>query len=69
MYVDGYHKMITDLVKSHGGLIISDEVQSGFARVGKKYWGFRHFGYQPDIVSMAKGIAAGLPLAAVATRR
>lgn len=61
--------MIADLVRNHGGLVISDEVQTGFARVGKKYWGFKHYGFKPDIVTMAKGIANGLPLAAVATRR
>ena len=44
-------------------------MQTGFGRVGEKFWGFKHYGFQPDIVSMAKGIANGLPLGAVATRR
>ena len=61
--------MITDMVRNHGGLIISDEVQTGFGRLGPKFWGFREYDYKPDIVVMAKGIANGLPLAAVATRR
>lgn len=61
--------MMTELVRSYGGLIISDEVQTGFGRVGPKFWGFKHYGFKADIVSMAKGIATGLPLAAVATRR
>ena len=68
-FVDGYIPMITELVRSHGGLIISDEVQTGFGRVGSKYWGHKYYGFKPDIVTMAKGIANGLPLAAVATRR
>lgn len=68
-FVDGYIPMITDLVRSHGGLIIADEVQTGFGRVGSKFWGHRYYGYKPDIVTMAKGIANGLPLAAVATRK
>ena len=33
--------MITDMVRSHGGLIISDEVQTGFARLSPKFWGFK----------------------------
>ena len=68
-FVDGYIPMITELVKSHGGLIISDEVQTGFGRIGSKYWGFRYYDFKPDIVTMAKGIANGLPLAAVVTRK
>lgn len=68
-FVDGYIPMITDIVKNHGGLIIADEVQTGFGRVGSKIWGFRHYNFKPDIVTMAKGIANGLPLAAVATRK
>lgn len=49
--------------------MICDEVQTGFARLGPKYWGHREFGVKPDIVTMAKGIANGLPLAAVVTRK
>lgn len=68
-FVDGYIPMITDLVRSYGGLIIADEVQTGFARVGTKYWGHKYYNFKPDIVTMAKGIANGLPLAAVVTRK
>ncbi len=52
-----------------GGLCIADEVQTGFGRTGDHYWGFQHWGVTPDIVTMAKGIGNGLPLAAVTTRR
>lgn len=68
-FVDGYIPMITDTVRSVGGLIIADEVQTGFARIGTKYWGHKYYNFKPDIVTMAKGIANGLPLAAVATRK
>ena len=57
-----------DIVRHHGGLCIADEVQTGFARTGR-FWGFEHSGVTPDIVTMAKGIGNGMPLAAVTTRR
>ena len=57
------------IVREHGGLCIADEVQTGFGRTGAHYWGFENYGVQPDIVTMAKGIGNGVPLAAVATRR
>jgi alanine-glyoxylate transaminase / (R)-3-amino-2-methylpropionate-pyruvate transaminase len=57
------------IVREHGGLCIADEVQTGFGRTGEHYWGFQHSGVTPDIVTMAKGIGNGLPLAAVTTRR
>jgi alanine-glyoxylate transaminase/(R)-3-amino-2-methylpropionate-pyruvate transaminase len=57
------------IVREHGGLCIADEVQTGFGRTGEHYWGFENFGVTPDIVTMAKGIGNGVPLAAVTTRR
>jgi alanine-glyoxylate transaminase/(R)-3-amino-2-methylpropionate-pyruvate transaminase len=57
------------VVRDHGGLCIADEVQTGFGRTGEHFWGFQHFGVVPDIVTMAKGIGNGMPLAAVTTRR
>ena len=57
-----------DIIRRHGGLCIADEVQTGFARTGR-FWGFEHSGVVPDIVTMAKGIGNGMPLAAVSTRR
>ena len=44
-------------------------MQTGFGRTGAHYWGFQNFGVVPDIVTMAKGIGNGVPLAAVTTRR
>lgn len=63
----GYLKGAYDIVKQHGGLFISDEVQTGFGRTGEHYWGFEMHGITPDIVTMAKGIGNGYPLAAVVT--
>ncbi len=57
------------IVREHGGLCIADEVQTGFGRTGDHFWGFENYGVQPDIVTMAKGIGNGVPLAAVATTR
>ncbi len=64
-----YFKIVYDIVRSHGGLCISDEVQTGFARLGPHFWGFEAYDVEPDIVTMAKGIGNGAPLGAVTTRK
>lgn len=64
-----YFKIIYDIVRAHGGLCISDEVQTAFGRLGTHFWGFEAYGVVPDIVTMAKGIGNGAPLGAVTTRR
>lgn len=64
---DGYLPAVYDMVRQAGGVCIADEVQTGFGRTGTKFWGFENAGVQPDIVTMAKGIGNGLPLAAVVT--
>jgi 4-aminobutyrate aminotransferase len=51
----------------HGILLIADEVQSGMGRTGKM-WASEHFGFEPDILAVAKGIASGLPLSATVSR-
>jgi len=56
------------IVREHGGLCIADEVQTGFGRTGDNFWGFQNHDVVPDIVTMAKGIGNGFPLAAVTTR-
>lgn len=63
----GYLKKAVDLVRANGGVFISDEVQTGFGRTGTHFWGFEGHGIVPDIVTMAKGIGNGFPLAAVVT--
>jgi alanine-glyoxylate transaminase/(R)-3-amino-2-methylpropionate-pyruvate transaminase len=55
------------MVKKRGGLCISDEVQTGFGRLGSHFWGFESQEAVPDIVTMAKGIANGFPMGAVVT--
>ena len=63
-----YFQEAYKIVRDHGGLCIADEVQTGFGRTGDHYWGFENFNVTPDIVTMAKGIGNGVPLAAVTTR-
>ncbi|TKY47620.1 Alanine-glyoxylate aminotransferase 1 [Spatholobus suberectus] len=63
----GYLKLAYDIIHNAGGVCIADEVQCGFARTGSHFWGFETQGVIPDIVTMAKGIGNGLPLAAVVT--
>jgi len=64
-----YFREAYAIIREHGGLCIADEVQTGFGRTGEHYWGFENFDVVPDIVTMAKGIGNGVPLAAVTTRR
>jgi alanine-glyoxylate transaminase/(R)-3-amino-2-methylpropionate-pyruvate transaminase len=68
VYPDGYLAAAYRHVRDAGGLCIADEVQTGFGRTGEKYWGFETQQVVPDIVTMAKGIGNGVPLAAVVTR-
>ncbi len=67
----GYLAAVYKTVREAGGLCIADEVQTGFGRTGENFWGFQTVGgpgVYPDIVTMAKGIGNGCPLAAVVTR-
>ena len=57
-----YFPIVSEIVRHYGGLFISDEVQTGFGRTGGKWFGIEHSGVQPDIMTMAKGIANGFPL-------
>lgn len=63
----GYLKGAYKKIKEYGGLFISDEVQTGLGRTGDHFWGFEMHDIVPDIVTMAKGIGNGFPLAAVVT--
>ena len=67
VFPDGYLTEAYKHVRAAGGLCIADEVQAGFGRTGKAFWGFQNQGVQPDIVVMAKSIGNGAPLAAVVT--
>lgn len=57
-------RAVRDICDQHGILMILDEIQTGMGRTGAM-WGFEHFGVVPDIVTVAKGIASGLPVSAV----
>lgn len=57
-----YFKRILPLVKEAGGVLIIDEVQTGWGRTGKYWCGIEHWGVQPDILTFAKGIANGAPV-------
>jgi len=67
VYPEGFLAAAYEQVRSAGGLCIADEVQTGFGRMGSHFWGFEMQGVLPDIVTMAKGIGNGCPLAAVVT--
>ena len=67
VFPDSYLQEAYAQARSFGGLCIADEVQAGFGRTGTHFWGFETQGAMPDIVTMAKGIGNGCPLAAVVT--
>ncbi|MGM0428213.1 MAG: aspartate aminotransferase family protein [Thermodesulfobacteriota bacterium] len=67
VYPEGFLQAAYSHVRQAGGLCIADEVQTGFGRTGTHYWGFETQGVIPDIVTLAKGIGNGTPLAAVVT--
>jgi len=58
-----YFKKVKEILAQYNILLFVDEVQSGFARTGKMF-GIEHYGVEPDIMAMAKGIANGFPLGA-----
>lgn len=59
-----YFEIAVDIVRKYGGVFICDEVQTGFGRTGGHWFGIQHWGVEPEIMTMAKGIANGLPIAA-----
>jgi len=64
----GYFQKMAEVIRRYGGLFISDEVQAGFGRTGGKWFGIEHWGVEPDLMVMAKGIANGFPVGATITR-
>ncbi|NNF07419.1 MAG: aminotransferase class III-fold pyridoxal phosphate-dependent enzyme, partial [Candidatus Eisenbacteria bacterium] len=59
-----YFKIVAEIIRRYGGVFIADEVQTGFGRTGENWWGIEHYDVEPDIMTMAKGIGNGMPLAA-----
>src|SRR4051812_2394871 len=64
---DGFLEGLRDLCTKHGILLVADEIQSGAGRTGKM-WAIEHWGVEPDILLVAKGIASGMPLSAMVAR-
>jgi 4-aminobutyrate aminotransferase len=63
-----YFPIIENIVRSHGGIFISDEVQTGWGRTGGKWFGIEHWGVTPDIMTGAKGLANGSPIGLTVAR-
>jgi 4-aminobutyrate aminotransferase len=59
---------LREICDEHGVLLVLDEVQSGFGRTGK-FFAFEHFGVEPDILVMAKGLGSGFPISGIAAPR
>src|SRR6185436_16032644 len=66
---DGYLAAVYAAVRRHGGLAVADEVQVGYGRLGRWFWGFEQQDVVPDIVTVAKATGNGYPLGAVVTSR
>ena len=65
----GFLKESIKKIKDSGGIIIADEVQIGFGRIGESFWGFESEDLIPDIVTMGKSMGNGHPLSALVTTR
>ncbi|GAA4739462.1 acetylornithine transaminase [Amnibacterium soli] len=63
---EGYLRAARELTERHGALLIVDEIQTGVGRTGR-WFDFQHEGIVPDAVTIAKGIAGGVPLSAMVT--
>jgi acetylornithine aminotransferase len=61
-----FMEAVRRLTSEHGALFIVDEVQCGLYRCGTYPYAFQHYGVVPDVVTMAKGIAGGVPMGACA---
>jgi 4-aminobutyrate aminotransferase-like enzyme len=66
--VPGYVAGVFERVRKAGGLCISDEVQSGFGRMGEHFFGYMHHGVVPDFVTIGKPAGNGHPIGVVLTR-
>jgi 4-aminobutyrate aminotransferase len=64
----GFLPRLREITRQHGILLIADEVQTGYGRTGR-FFAVEHWGVEPDILAMAKGIASGLPLSGILAKR
>ncbi|MGH7563935.1 MAG: aspartate aminotransferase family protein [Gemmatimonadota bacterium] len=62
-----YFQIAAEIVHRYGGLLIADEVQTGWGRTGEKWWGIEQYGVVPDVMTMAKGVANGMPMGVTVT--
>jgi 4-aminobutyrate aminotransferase len=58
-----YFPIVAQIVRNHGGIFISDEVQSAWGRTGRHWFGIEHWGVTPDVITSAKGLGNGIPVA------
>ena len=63
-----YFPIVEKIIRSYGGLFISDEVQTGWGRTGEKWFGIEQWGVVPDILTSAKGMANGAPVGLTAAK-
>ncbi|MBL7183301.1 MAG: acetyl ornithine aminotransferase family protein [Anaerolineae bacterium] len=63
-----WHGRLKALMEKYGILYVADEVQTGFGRTGKMF-AMEHWGVEPDIIALAKGIASGMPVGAMVARK
>ncbi|GAA4911646.1 aspartate aminotransferase family protein [Nesterenkonia rhizosphaerae] len=64
---EGFVTGVAETVRSAGGLVIADEVQSGLGRLGSHFWGYQKHGLIPDLVTLGKPLGNGHPVAGVVT--
>jgi 4-aminobutyrate aminotransferase len=65
---DGLLGAMKRVLDEHGILFVSDEVQTGWGRTGEHFWGYQAHGLVPDLLTFAKGLGNGLPIAGVVAR-
>ncbi|MFZ1202041.1 MAG: 4-aminobutyrate--2-oxoglutarate transaminase [Desulfobacterales bacterium] len=65
---DGYFQELTGICRENGILFVADEIQSGMGRTGKMF-AIEHWGVEPDLITVAKSLGAGMPISAVVGRK
>ena len=65
---DGLFGALNEVLREHGILFISDEVQTGWGRTGEHFWGYQAHGFTPDILTFAKGLGNGLAIGGLVAR-
>jgi 4-aminobutyrate aminotransferase-like enzyme len=63
-----YFSIVSEIVRRHGGVFISDEVQAGWGRTGGKWFGIEQYDVEPDMITAAKGLGNGFPIGMTTAR-